>query len=73
MQITVIGAGAWGTALAISASARGHAVSLRLRDADQQRAMQQTRRNARYLPGADLPAGLLLAPWSCLLYTSRCV
>ena len=64
MQITVIGAGAWGTALAISASARGHAVSLRLRDADQQRAMQQTRRNARYLPGADLPAGLLLAPWS---------
>ena len=64
MQIAVVGAGAWGTALAISAARRGHAVSLQVRDADQLRAMQRERTNTRYLPGADFPAGLALAHWT---------
>lgn len=64
MQIAIIGAGAWGTALAISASRRGHAVSLRVRDAAQLCALQRERVNARYLPGVELPAGLALAPWT---------
>ena len=64
MQIAVVGAGAWGTALAISAASRGHAVSLHVRDPDQLRAMQRERINTRYLPGADFPAGLVLAPWA---------
>jgi glycerol-3-phosphate dehydrogenase (NAD(P)+) len=60
MQITVIGAGAWGTALAIAASRQplAHRVSLHVRDAAQAQAMQALRRNERYLPGIDLPAAL---------------
>jgi glycerol-3-phosphate dehydrogenase (NAD(P)+) len=60
MQITVIGAGAWGTALAIAASRRplAHRVNLHVRDAAQAQAMQQQRCNARYLPGIDLPSAL---------------
>ncbi len=57
MKIIVIGAGAWGTALAVSAAPR-HAVTLLARDAHQARAMQQGRVNARYLPGIALPSGI---------------
>jgi glycerol-3-phosphate dehydrogenase (NAD(P)+) len=60
MQITIIGAGAWGTALAIAASRQplAHRVNLHVRDAAQAQAVQQQRCNARYLPGIDLPADL---------------
>jgi len=59
MNITVLGAGAWGTALAIAASAR-HEVLLWARDAHGVAAMRAERRNARYLPDAPLPEGLTL-------------
>ncbi|MDO9404936.1 MAG: NAD(P)H-dependent glycerol-3-phosphate dehydrogenase [Polaromonas sp.] len=61
MKIMVLGAGAWGTALAASAcdasspGAMRHEVVLWARDEDQSRAMQATRVNARYLPGIVLP------------------
>jgi len=61
MNIVCIGAGAWGTALAISASARGHAVTLWARDMAQAQAMRVQRENARYLPGVALPANLVIA------------
>ena len=51
MRISVLGAGAWGTALAIAA-ARRHRVLLWARDAAQARQMAADRRNARYLPQA---------------------
>lgn len=54
MKILVLGAGAWGTAVAISAAAR-HSVTLWARDATQAQALQVTRENARYLPGIALP------------------
>ena len=60
MNITVIGAGAWGTALAISLAA-GHRVTLWARDAAQIEAMRATRRNQRYLPGIPLPDNLELS------------
>jgi len=59
MNITVIGAGAWGTALAISLSAH-HRVTLWARDAAQIETMRATRRNQRYLPQATLPDNLKL-------------
>lgn len=61
MKITVLGAGAWGTALAVSASRNepaGHEVSLWARDAQQARGMHIERENQRYLPGVVLPAAL---------------
>ena len=70
MHITVIGAGAWGTAMAMAACRHpaGHTVRLHARDPVQADTMAQQRQNSRYLPGIDLPAGLSivngpLAPW----------
>jgi len=57
MRIAVLGAGAWGTALAVSAADR-HAVLLWARDAAQAAAMTADARNERYLPEVDLPAAL---------------
>ena len=57
MNLTVLGAGAWGTALAINTSAR-HATRLWARDDQQARAIQQARENERYLPGVPLPESL---------------
>ncbi len=57
MNLTVLGAGAWGTALAVSASAR-HPVRLWARDAEQAARMRSLRRNARYLPEVALPPTL---------------
>jgi glycerol-3-phosphate dehydrogenase (NAD(P)+) len=75
MQITIIGAGAWGTALAIAASRQplDHRVSLHARDAAQAKAMQQQRRNERYLPGIELPAALTITsgPLDQLVAKSR--
>ena len=60
MNITVIGAGAWGTALAISLAAN-HRVTLWGRDAAQIAEMQASRRNQRYLPDIPLPDYLELS------------
>ena len=57
MNLTVLGAGAWGTALAASACTRQPTL-LWARDAAQAAAIQRERRNARYLPDAPLPASL---------------
>ena len=60
MKIAVLGAGAWGTALALASVRAGHEVLLWARSPQQAVAMQRTRRNDRYLPGVPLPAGLLV-------------
>jgi len=57
MRLTVLGAGAWGTALAIAA-ARRHPVLLWARDAAQAQRMAAERGNARYLPKAAWPERL---------------
>ena len=67
MKIAILGAGAWGTALAISACrnpAARHTVTLWARDVAQARAMQEQRVNLRYLPNAALPAQLLVHAWA---------
>jgi glycerol-3-phosphate dehydrogenase (NAD(P)+) len=60
MDILVLGAGAWGTALAISAGQR-HRVTLWARDAAQAAAIAARGENAHYLPGFPLPAGVRVA------------
>ena len=59
MKISVLGAGAWGTALAVQAAAR-HAVRLWARDATACAEMAASRCNRRYLPDTALPPGLAL-------------
>jgi glycerol-3-phosphate dehydrogenase (NAD(P)+) len=56
-RIGVLGAGAWGTALAAVLAAR-HEVTLWARDPAQAEVIGRTRRNARYLPEIELPASL---------------
>jgi glycerol-3-phosphate dehydrogenase (NAD(P)+) len=53
--IAVMGAGAWGTALALAAVRAGRTVMLWGRDDAQIEAMRQTRENAVHLPGIALP------------------
>jgi glycerol-3-phosphate dehydrogenase (NAD(P)+) len=59
MKITVLGAGAWGTAIAVSLSAR-HEVVLWGRDPEQCCAIAAARRNQRYLPEIALPRQLTI-------------
>ena len=71
MKILILGAGAWGSALAVSACAhpQGHKVTLWARDSAQAAAMQTQRENKRYLPGVFLPNPLdiLNSSWAELL------
>lgn len=57
MKVSVLGAGAWGTALAASIAPR-HDTLLWARDAAQAERITAERRNERYLPGIGLPAAL---------------
>jgi glycerol-3-phosphate dehydrogenase (NAD(P)+) len=59
MNVAVLGAGAWGTALAVAASARQPTV-LWARDAAQASALRTERRNRRYLPEVALPPALAI-------------
>ena len=57
-SILIVGAGAWGTALAGLCARRGHAVSLWSRSlADE---INQTRTNDRHLPGVNIPESIVV-------------
>ena len=58
LRVGVIGAGAWGTALANAIAGAGHEVVLWGRDPDAAAAMESARENARYLPGVALHAAI---------------
>jgi glycerol-3-phosphate dehydrogenase (NAD(P)+) len=58
--VSILGAGAWGTALAVQAATRLPTL-LWARDPQQLAAMAASRRNERYLPGVELPAALQLS------------
>ncbi len=57
MNVAILGAGAWGTALAVALAGR-HAIRLWARDPAQAKAMGESRLNARYLPEVPLPASV---------------
>ncbi len=64
MNIVVLGAGAWGTALAVGAAAQDgefRQVTLWARDAQQAEDMRTGRENRRYLPGVTLPPAISVA------------
>src|SRR5712691_5981210 len=59
-QIAILGAGSWGTALAVilSRARKAHEISLWVHNAALAEAMQHHRENNTYLPGVALPAGI---------------
>ena len=58
MKLAVLGAGSWGTALAIHYAHAGHEVKLWSRSAELATALDRERRGGRYLPGVDIPASV---------------
>jgi glycerol-3-phosphate dehydrogenase (NAD(P)+) len=64
-SVAILGAGAWGTALAVHLCARAAQpprVKLWARSREHAAAMAQTRENAAYLPGVALPPALTVEP-----------
>jgi glycerol-3-phosphate dehydrogenase (NAD(P)+) len=57
-RVAVIGAGAWGTALAAAVARNGTGVTLWGRDRRVLDAVRLEQQNPRYLPGIQLPAGI---------------
>ncbi|HEY6009886.1 MAG TPA: 2-dehydropantoate 2-reductase N-terminal domain-containing protein, partial [Nitrospirota bacterium] len=57
-QIGVIGAGAWGTALAMLLADKGHAVTLWMYEQDLAEETERTRENRVYLPGFALASSI---------------
>lgn len=60
MKVAVLGAGAWGTALALRLNAGGHAVTLWGHNEGHLADLQRERTNRRYLPEIPLPPDLQL-------------
>ena len=60
MKITLLGAGAWGTALAIAFAAK-HEVTLWSREEDVAVDLLKTRENKRFFPGHKLPESVAVA------------
>lgn len=58
LAVAVLGAGSWGTALAIHLERRGHRVALWTRTSAHARALVAERENQRYLPGRFFGPGL---------------
>ncbi|MBK9444919.1 MAG: NAD(P)-dependent glycerol-3-phosphate dehydrogenase [Betaproteobacteria bacterium] len=59
MKLSVLSAGAWGTALAIAFSAR-HQVTLWARETEVVAGMRERRENTRFLPGHRLPDSMVI-------------
>jgi glycerol-3-phosphate dehydrogenase (NAD(P)+) len=57
-QIAIIGAGSWGTALAVVAARAGHSVRLWSRDDAVVKSINEQRVNSRYLSSTSIPAGV---------------
>jgi len=56
--VAILGAGSWGTALAVQFGRSGQPVTLWGRDPAAVEELARTRTNRRYLPGIQLPAGV---------------
>ena len=73
MTISVLGSGAFGTALAIALARDGTPVTLWSRDSDDAATMQQTRQSGRRLPGHALPESLTVTESDTAFQSSICL
>ena len=73
-EVAILGAGAWGTALAVLLTNNGHRTVLCVRRPEQLKAMTSRRENAVHLPGVALPAQLeLTADWATAVHGATTV
>ena len=61
-SVSVLGAGAWGTALALTCYRAGNTTLLWTREAQHAEEMRQTQENKKYLPQVSLPQGITVTP-----------
>jgi glycerol-3-phosphate dehydrogenase (NAD(P)+) len=59
-RTAIVGAGGWGTALALLWAKRGNAITLWGNDAERTATLRKTRENKEYLPGVRLPDSVLV-------------
>jgi len=59
-SISILGAGSWGTALALLLARNGHSVLLWGHDPDEMQHLRRDRSNQRYLPGIPFPENLAI-------------
>ncbi len=64
-RVAILGAGGMGTALALLFARKGLDVQLWARDPARAAEIARTRRNARHLPDAEIPAGVGVTPNAC--------
>jgi 1-acyl-sn-glycerol-3-phosphate acyltransferase len=57
-RVAIVGAGMWGTSLAVCFARAGMEVDLGCRTHEQAQAVASSRENARYLPGVELPEAI---------------
>lgn len=69
MKVAIIGAGSWGTALAVKACAAGNETVLYHRDSDRAKIMRESRKNPDYLKDVTIPNSLIIS--SDLEYTLK--
>ncbi len=62
-HVAVLGAGSWGTALALLLASNGHEVHLWGRNEEHIRQLRKTRENSDYLPGVMLPETIEPTAW----------
>ena len=60
-KISVIGAGSWGSALALSLYKNNHKVHMWTRDEEQVKEICETKQNSKFLPGIILPDDLIVS------------
>ncbi|MDF2656095.1 MAG: NAD(P)H-dependent glycerol-3-phosphate dehydrogenase [Bacillota bacterium] len=60
-KIAVIGAGSWGTALAVSLSGNGHIIKIWDVNAEHLKELEEKRENVKYLPEVKLPEQVQIA------------
>lgn len=60
-NVAVLGAGAWGTALAIHLAKVGHSISLWSHLPEQAAQLNEQRQNKQYLPGFELPENITVS------------
>ncbi len=59
-KASIIGAGSWGTSLAIVLAEKGFNLAMWVRRPEYRAQMEEARENLRYLPGVQLPANIYL-------------
>ena len=67
-SIAILGAGSWGTAVAIALAKQGHNVTLWTNNPEHFKLMQAKKCNTRYLPNHPFPASL-----TCSMHLADCV